>query len=127
MPVVLPEDKVKELLQRATDERLELTVDLDNQTISDGRDAIAQFDIEPFVKYRLMNGLDDIGLTLQHEPDITAFEAKRRCRVANVSCHWSVRLRFWRINTCVRTDPSQCSLGSRRDTPGIPSKSLSQV
>jgi 3-isopropylmalate/(R)-2-methylmalate dehydratase small subunit len=77
LPVVLPEDKIRELIDRATKERLELTVDLENQTVSDGRDAIAQFDIDPFVKYRLMNGLDDIGLTLQHEPDIAAFEGHR--------------------------------------------------
>jgi 3-isopropylmalate/(R)-2-methylmalate dehydratase small subunit len=35
------------------------------------------FDIDPFRKHRLVNGLDDIGTTLQHEAEITAFEAKR--------------------------------------------------
>ena len=78
LPVVLPEDQVRQLIQRALQEPgLTLTVDLESQTISDGRDAIASFDIDPFVKYRLMNGLDDIGLTLQYEADIAAFEAKR--------------------------------------------------
>ena len=55
----------------------ELTVDLEHQTVSDRRDTLATFNIDPFVKYRLLNGLDDIGLTLQHEQDITAFEQRR--------------------------------------------------
>ena len=37
-----------------------------NQTVADERDTLAQFDIDPSVKHRLLNGLDDIGLTLQH-------------------------------------------------------------
>jgi 3-isopropylmalate/(R)-2-methylmalate dehydratase small subunit len=78
LPVQLPEAKVHEIMRRATDEEgFKLTIDLERQTVSDERDAIASFEIDPFVKHRLLNGLDDIGLTLQHEDDIAAFEARR--------------------------------------------------
>ncbi|MDR3203058.1 MAG: 3-isopropylmalate dehydratase small subunit, partial [Bifidobacteriaceae bacterium] len=40
-------------------------------------DVVAPFQIDHYTRWRLMEGLDDIGLTLQHEPDITAFEATR--------------------------------------------------
>ena len=78
LPVALPEAQVREILDRALNEPgYKLTIDLQSQTVSDQRDAIASFDIDPFTKYRLLNGLDDIGLTLQHEPDIAAYEGKR--------------------------------------------------
>jgi 3-isopropylmalate/(R)-2-methylmalate dehydratase small subunit len=78
LPVVLPEAQVREILDRALNEPgLRLTIDLESQTISDQRDAIASFEIDPFIKYRLLNGLDDIGLTLQHEADISSYEGKR--------------------------------------------------
>jgi 3-isopropylmalate/(R)-2-methylmalate dehydratase small subunit len=54
-----------------------VTIDLENQTVADARDTLAAFDIDPAVKHRLLNGLDDIGLTLQNADDITAFEARR--------------------------------------------------
>ncbi|MBI2755977.1 MAG: 3-isopropylmalate dehydratase small subunit [Chloroflexi bacterium] len=79
LPVQLPEPIVRQILDRAMrDPSYTVTVDLESQTVSDDRDALATFDIDPFVKHRLLNGLDDIGLTLQHERDIAAFEAKRR-------------------------------------------------
>ena len=78
LPVVLPEAQVRELIERATREPgFRLTIDLENQTVADERDTLAAFDIDPFVKYRLLNGLDDIGLTLEHAPDIEAYEARR--------------------------------------------------
>jgi 3-isopropylmalate/(R)-2-methylmalate dehydratase small subunit len=78
LPVQLPEAQVREIMRRATeDEGFRLTIDLGSQTVSDERDAIASFDIDPFVKHRLLNGLDDIGLTLQHSGEIAAFEARR--------------------------------------------------
>src|SRR5579864_708094 len=79
LPVQLPEKVVRELLDRAEQEPgYSLTIDLDNQTVADARDTLAQFDIDPSVKHRLLHGLDDIGLTLQHGSEISAFEARRR-------------------------------------------------
>ena len=78
LPVVLPEKIVRQLLDRATDQPgYRLTIDLENQTVADERDTLASFDIDPAVKHRLLNGLDDIGLTLQHADDISAFEQRR--------------------------------------------------
>jgi 3-isopropylmalate/(R)-2-methylmalate dehydratase small subunit len=78
LPVVLPETIVRQLLDRAEQEPgYSLTIDLENQTVADARDTLAAFDIDPSVKHRLLNGLDDIGLTLQHASDITEFESHR--------------------------------------------------
>ena len=55
----------------------QITVDLENQTVADERDTLASFDIDPAVKHRLLNGLDDIGLTLQHADAIESFEQRR--------------------------------------------------
>ena len=54
----------------------EVTVDLENRQVSAG-DSTFRFEIDDYTRWRLMEGLDDIGLTLRHEEDITAFEAKR--------------------------------------------------
>lgn len=78
LPVTLPETIVRQLLDRAQNEPgYQLTVDLDQQTVADERDTLASFDIDPSIKHRLLNGLDDIGLTLQHADSITAFEQHR--------------------------------------------------
>src|SRR5579884_1009707 len=78
LPVTLPEPIVRQLLDRATAAPgYRLTIDLEQQTVADDRDTLASFDIDPSVKHRLLHGLDDIGLTLQHEPDIAAFEHRR--------------------------------------------------
>ena len=70
--VTLPAEQVRELMGST-----ELTVDLEAQTISDPAGRTVAFDFDPFVRHRLLNGLDDIALTLEHEPAITAFEAGR--------------------------------------------------
>jgi 3-isopropylmalate/(R)-2-methylmalate dehydratase small subunit len=76
--VALPENVVRQIMDRAEQQPgYKLSVDLENQTVSDERDTLASFDIDPAVKHRLLNGLDDIGLTLQHTSDIDAFERKR--------------------------------------------------
>jgi 3-isopropylmalate/(R)-2-methylmalate dehydratase small subunit len=54
-----------------------LVVDLEQQTISAPDGTVYQFEVEPFRKHCLLNGLDDIGLTLQHVEDIKAYEAQR--------------------------------------------------
>ena len=58
------------------DPSMTITVDLDNQVISYA-DATAPFDVDGYVRWRLMEGLDDIGITLRYADDITAFEARR--------------------------------------------------
>ena len=54
----------------------EVTVDLENRQVSAG-DSTFRFEIDDYTRWRLMEGLDDIGITLRHEEDITAFEQKR--------------------------------------------------
>ena len=74
----LPEETVRAIMDRAIGEPgYTLTIDLENQTVSDGRDVRVTFDIDPFRKHCLLNGLDDIGLTLAHEDAIAAYEARR--------------------------------------------------
>jgi 3-isopropylmalate/(R)-2-methylmalate dehydratase small subunit len=78
LPVALSADEVAMLMRRAQDAPgYLLTVDLQAQTVSDGQGFEAHFDIDPFRRERLLQGLDDIGLTLQHADSITAFEAAR--------------------------------------------------
>jgi 3-isopropylmalate/(R)-2-methylmalate dehydratase small subunit len=78
LPVELPENLVRQLLDRAEREPgYSLTIDLEHQTVSDAADTLSTFDIDPAVKHRLLNGLDDIGLTLQHVSDIEKFEQQR--------------------------------------------------
>ncbi len=74
----LPEEQCKEIADWATGEPgFALSIDLEQQTISDGHGLEYTFEIEPFRKHCLLNGLDDIGLTLDHADEIAAFEAKR--------------------------------------------------
>jgi len=77
LPVVLSEDSVGILLQKIeANLGMELTVDLESQTVKcEGFEAT--FDVDPFRRERMLNGLDDIGLSLQHEEEITTFEANR--------------------------------------------------
>ena len=76
--MILPEEQVNELLQKAqATPGYTLTIDLAAQTVSDTSGFSAQFEIDPFVKLRLLNGLDEIGMTLQHDAAITSFEEKR--------------------------------------------------
>jgi 3-isopropylmalate/(R)-2-methylmalate dehydratase small subunit len=58
------------------DPSLEVTVDLVERQVRAG-DLVATFEVDDYVRWRLMEGLDDIGLTLQHADDITAYEATR--------------------------------------------------
>jgi 3-isopropylmalate/(R)-2-methylmalate dehydratase small subunit len=78
LPVVLPDTLVRQLLDRAASQAgYRLSIDLENQTVADERDTLASFDIDPAVKHRLLNALDDIGLTLQHADAIESFEQHR--------------------------------------------------
>ena len=79
LPVQLPAETVDKLMSAVTaDPTIEITVDLDTRTVSAPAAGVeASFEIDDFTRYRLMNGLDDIGLTLQHDDAIAAFEAGR--------------------------------------------------
>ncbi len=61
----------------AANQGYELSVDLENQTITKADGSVIKFDVDEFRKHRLLNGLDDIGLTLQHVDDIKAYEQRR--------------------------------------------------
>ncbi|MEQ8211443.1 MAG: 3-isopropylmalate dehydratase small subunit [Lacipirellulaceae bacterium] len=76
LPIPLSEEQVEELFQRAAQhEGYELTADLESQTVTDGHGFEAKFEVEPFRRHCLMNGLDDIALTLEHVERIEAYEA----------------------------------------------------
>ena len=75
--VRLSEDQVAELLNNAkTIPNYQLTVSLEDQTVTDDRGFKASFEIDPFRKFCLIEGLDDIGLTLRHEAELDKFESK---------------------------------------------------
>ena len=61
----------------ATSEGYELNVDLESQTIIKDDGSVIKFEVDEFRKHRLLNGLDDIGLTMQHVDDIKAYEQRR--------------------------------------------------
>ncbi len=77
--IVMEEDKVKELMAMAENpQTCNMTVDLNAQTISLANGSSVSFEIEPFRKHRLLEGLDDIGITLRHRDGIAAFEEKQK-------------------------------------------------
>ncbi len=79
LPIVLEDKIVDRLFEAATGEQaLELTVDLAAQTLALPDGELIPFEVDPFRKYCLLEGLDDIGLTLRHADEIEAFEARRR-------------------------------------------------
>ena len=77
LPIVLTEEQVEDLFQRtARFENYQLTVDLENQTLTDEHGLKLAFEVDAFRKYCLLNALDDISLTLLHEDEIAAWEKK---------------------------------------------------
>ncbi len=79
LPIKLAADKVDELFKAVeAKEGFALTVDLVQQTLTTPDGAVYKFEVDEFRKHCLLNGLDDIGLTLQHKADISAFETKHR-------------------------------------------------
>ena len=77
LPIVLPEADVKKLFEKtAAKKGYTLTVDLPTQTISDDEGLSFSFDIDPFKKKTLLEGLDDISLTLRSEDSIEKYETK---------------------------------------------------
>ncbi|NOZ38402.1 MAG: 3-isopropylmalate dehydratase small subunit [Gammaproteobacteria bacterium] len=79
LPIVLEEGLVDSLfLEVETTPGYALNVDLDTQIIRKPDGSEISFDVDAFRKYCLLNGLDDIGMTLQHTDDIRAYEARRK-------------------------------------------------
>jgi 3-isopropylmalate/(R)-2-methylmalate dehydratase small subunit len=78
LPVTLSNEQMDELFKRtAAEEGYRVTVDLEQQVVSDDQGLQYSFTVDPFRRDCLLRGLDDIGLSLVHEPDISAFEKKR--------------------------------------------------
>jgi 3-isopropylmalate/(R)-2-methylmalate dehydratase small subunit len=77
LTVRLADHEVAELMRRATEvEGYQLTVDLEQCEVRDDLGFRTKFALDEFVRHCLLNGLDDIGLTLQHEAEISAYEAR---------------------------------------------------
>ena len=78
LPIILPEEQVQELMHRAEKRPgYKLTVNLDSQTLYDSEGFEEVFEIDPFIRERLLKGLDDIGATLTVCDEIADFEKRR--------------------------------------------------
>lgn len=79
LPIALSTDQVEQLFKQVeTTEGYQLSIDLEAQTITTPDGEIIDFEVDVFRKHCLLNGLDDIALTLAHADDIRAYEARRR-------------------------------------------------
>jgi len=79
LPLILPKKDVMKLMAAAEKgANATFTVDLAGQTVAGPDGEVFKFDIDPFKKHCLLNGLDDIGLTMQHKPKIEGFEEGQR-------------------------------------------------
>ena len=78
LPVALSDETVAEIMRRAEgEEGYELTVDLVDRLVRDASGLRAPFHVDEFRRYCLLEGLDDIGLTLRHESCISEYESRR--------------------------------------------------
>jgi 3-isopropylmalate/(R)-2-methylmalate dehydratase small subunit len=78
LTVLLPEEQVQELMRKAQEHPgYQVTVDLEQCTVDDGEGFHAEFSVDEFVRQRLLQGLDEIGMTLRREDEIAAFESRR--------------------------------------------------
>ncbi|TSE18686.1 3-isopropylmalate dehydratase small subunit 1 [Tepidimonas alkaliphilus] len=90
LPIVLPEATVDRLFHEVyAFPGYELTIDLERQVIVQPDGAEIAFEVQPFRRYCLLNGLDDIGLTLRHADKIRAFEAERLARFPWLARTWA--------------------------------------
>jgi 3-isopropylmalate/(R)-2-methylmalate dehydratase small subunit len=79
LPIVLEPRVVDQLFREVSENQgYRLAIDLENQTVTTPSREEFRFEIDPFRKHCLVNGLDEIGLTLQHADKIRAYEARRR-------------------------------------------------
>ncbi|TQK63594.1 3-isopropylmalate/(R)-2-methylmalate dehydratase small subunit [Brevibacillus sp. AG162] len=78
LPITLSEEQVDELFNRAQNKpNYQLTIDLQEQVVRDNEGLSYPFEVDSYRRYCLLNGLDDIGITLQYEDKIAAYEASR--------------------------------------------------
>lgn len=85
LPVVLPAEVVQALQDAVeADPSTEITIDLEALSVRSGR-IVAAFEVDAFTRWRLLEGLDDIGLTLRSAADITAYERDRRAFLPTTS------------------------------------------
>jgi 3-isopropylmalate/(R)-2-methylmalate dehydratase small subunit len=83
LPIVLSEDQVEDLFKRTNaNEGYTLSVDLEAKTLTDNLGLKINFELDEHRRQFLLQGLDDIGLTLQHSDEISAYEAKHSSRIA---------------------------------------------
>ncbi|WP_186418012.1 3-isopropylmalate dehydratase small subunit [Bosea sp. CS1GBMeth4] len=81
LPIIVSQEELEKLFDDADrGSNATLTVDLENQTIKGPDGGEIRFEIDPFRKHCLLNGLDDIGLTLEKAPKIEAYEEKLKAR-----------------------------------------------
>lgn len=79
LPIVLPEAQVDQLFAEVAEQNgYQLIIDLERQVVTTPSGVEMAFEVDAFRKHCLLNGLDDIGLTLQQADDIKAYEARRR-------------------------------------------------
>ena len=80
LPLILPETAVRRIIDKSTNNPgLQLTIDLEAQQVRDAdEDIVVDFQLDAFRRYCLLNGLDDIALTLQHENAIAAYETRQQ-------------------------------------------------
>lgn len=76
LTVALNEEECAEIARKAETPGYQLTIDLEKCTVQDGQGLSATFKMDEFTRHCLLEGLDDIGLTLQHESDISKYESK---------------------------------------------------
>ena len=79
LPIVLDADVVDDLFKRVeATSGLKVSIDLETQTVSCEGEKVSVFEIDDFRKHCMLNGLDDIALTLQHADKIKIYEEKRK-------------------------------------------------
>ncbi len=79
LPVRLTEGEVEQIFQAVnTQDNYQLTIDLESKTVADNHGLHFTFEVDDFRRHCLLKGLDDIGLTLQHEDQIRAYEAQHQ-------------------------------------------------
>lgn len=79
LPIALDADVVDDLFKRvSTTSGLQISIDLETQSVSVDGEKLADFEIDDFRKHCMLNGLDDIALTLQHAEEIKAYENSRK-------------------------------------------------
>ena len=79
LPIIVDQATLKSLMEEiSANEGVEFTVDLENQSVTTPAGLEINFEIDSFRKHNLLNGLDDIGLTLQHTDKIDAYEVKHK-------------------------------------------------